>query len=457
MSAADFASDRAITDALVAPITPHRRAWWAMVILTALAATLLPICALYTLTTGIGTWGNRIPVGWGLAIVHFVWWVGIGHAGTFLSAILLVARQDWRSSIHRIAETMTLFAIVQAGIFPFLHMGRAWFFYWTLPYPATYEVWPQFASALTWDVVAITVYFTVSLLFWYLGLVPDLASRRDRSTGRVRVAYAVLALGWRGSARHWHHHEAAQLLLAGLATPLVISVHSIVSLDFATGILPGWASPIFPPYFVAGAIYSGLAMVITIVVPLRRWLSLEQAIDERLLDRLGMLTLAMGMAVTYSYLCEWYTVGVAGDMPDRRMHFDVRPFGPHAPLFWAMLACNCLAPQLLWWKRARRSPAMLLAVALAVDFGMWAERVVLVITSQERDFLPSSFRDWLPTPIDVGLLVGTLGLFALLTLLALRFFPVLAVAELKEQRHARTADKELPAHGHAPHAQVDRG
>jgi Ni/Fe-hydrogenase subunit HybB-like protein len=443
VSATDYESDRALTDALVAPVTHHRRVWWRLVLLASGAAALLPICALYTVTTGIGTWGVRTPVGWGLGIVHFVWWVGIGHAGTFLSAILLVARQSWRSSIHRIAETMTLFAIVQAALFPLLHMGRAWFFYWTLPYPSTMGIWPQFTSALTWDVVAITVYLTVSILFWYIGLVPDLASRRDRSKGKAQVAYAVLALGWRGSARHFHHHKVAQILLAGIATPLVVSVHSIVSLDFASSVLPGWASPIFPPYFVAGAIYSGLAMVITIVVPLRRWLSLERAVDADILERLAMLMLAMGLAVTYSYLAEWYTALTAGDEVERRMHFVVRPFGSHAPLYWAMLACNTLAPQLLWWKRARRSPRILFGVALAVGFGMWAERLVLIVTSQEHDFLPSSFRDWLPSPIDVGLLCGSIGLFALLTLCAFRFFPVLAISELKEQRHPRSPALEV--------------
>jgi Ni/Fe-hydrogenase subunit HybB-like protein len=442
VSAADFESDRAVTDALVAPVTDHLRAWWRLAAVAGAAAFLLPLSALYTVVTGIGTWGDRVPVGWGLSIVHFVWWVGIGHAGTFLSAILLVARQAWRSSIHRIAETMTLFAIMQAGLFPLLHLGRAWFFYWTLPYPATTGVWPQFSSALTWDVVAISVYLTVSILFWYVGLVPDLASRRDRSHGRAGVAYAVLALGWRGSARHWQHHRQAQVLLAGLATPLVVSVHSIVSLDFASGVLPGWASPIFPPYFVCGAIYSGLAMVITIVVPLRRWLSIERAVDTDLLDRLALVMLAMGLAVTYSYLAEAYTVATAGDAAEQRMTFEVRPFGAHAPIYWAMLACNALAPQILWWRRARRSPIVLFGVALAVDFGMWAERLVLITTSQERDFLPSSFRDWLPSPVDVALLVGTLGFFSLAFLFAIRWFPVLAMSEIKEQRHAREPEPE---------------
>lgn len=434
------ATDHDLTIALADPVASHAHAWRIALITCGLVALLLPIGAGYVLMTGIGAWGDRNPTGWGFPIVNFVWWIGIGHAGTFLSAILLVARQSWRSRVHRIAETMTVFAVLQAGVYPLLHLGRAWFVYWLVPYPATYEVWPQWASALTWDGVAVFTYLTVSVIFWYLGLVPDLATRRDLATGKTaQTLYALASLGWRGSAHHWHHVRAARGVMAGLATVLVISVHSIVSMDFASGLLPGWTSPIFPPYFVAGAIYSGLAMVVTIVVPLRKWLGIEHTLDSALLDRLGKLMLAMGLAVTYSYCCEWWTAASTGDGPERAMLFHVRPFGAHAPIYWAMIAGNVVAPQFLWFARVRRSPAALLVVALFVDVSMWAERLVLVVSSQEHDFLPSAWRSYLPSPVDAAVLLGTMGFFTFLMLLLARAVPVAAVSELKEDRHDREA------------------
>lgn len=426
-------SDR-VTDltTLIDPFANHARSWFVLVSLCFSIACLLPIAATYTVLTGIGTWGDNIPVGWGFAIVQFVWWIGIGHAGTFLSAILLVADQRWRAPLHRIAESMTLFAVLMAAIFPLLHMGRSWFFYWTIPYPATYEVWPQFGSALTWDVAAILTYLTVSILFFYVGLLPDLASRRDHTRWPWSIPYALACFGWRGSARHWEYHGSVQRVLSGIATPLVVSVHSIVSLDFATTLLPGWHSPIFPPYFVAGAISSGLAMVAVIVVPLRSWLGMQKTITDDHLDRLGALLLAAGWVVIASYACEHLSALASGDGIEHRMLFHTRPFGPHAPLYWITVFGNVIALQALWFRSVRRSPVLLSAVSVAVAVAMWTERAVLILTSQEQDFLPSSWRMFLPSPVDAALLAGTLGTFALLLLLLFRVIPFVAIADLEK-------------------------
>lgn len=427
-------SDAELTERLVVPVGPAQR-WFRRALLVTGAISALFVAAMtYTFITGIGTWGNDNPVGWAFGITNFVWWIGIGHAGTFISAILLLLQQKWRTSINRIAEGMTLFAVVQAGLFPILHLGRAWFAYWLAPYPSTMKVWPQFMSALTWDMVAIFTYLTISILFWYLGTIPDLAARRDQSEGVARVIYAIVAIGWRGSVRHWRHYKAAQLLLAALATPLVISVHSIVSSDFAMGVLPGWHSTIFPPYFVAGAIFSGFAMVLTLVIPMRRYLGLSRIITMLHLDMIAKLTLVTSLIVSFSYLIEYFMAYYSGESAERHMYFEVRPFGPFAVLFWVMILCNCVIPLALAFRRVRSSTIALWIISVLVNVGMWAERFVLIVTSQLRDFLPASFGTYLPSFTDAALFIGSLGFFTFLFLLLLRFIPFVPIAEIKEMK-----------------------
>ncbi len=427
-------SDALLTERLVAPV-PRIRRWLGISLAVTGGMTLMFFGFMtYTFITGIGTWGNNIPVAWAFAITNFVWWIGIGHAGTFISAILLLLQQKWRTSINRIAEAMTLFAIVQAGLFPLLHLGRAWFFYWLVPYPATMLVWPQFMSSLTWDVAAISTYAIISLLFWYLGAIPDLASRRDRSEGWARVAYAVVAVGWRGSIRHWRHYKAASLMLAGLATPLVISVHSVVSMDFTIAILPGWHSTIFPPYFVAGAIFSGFAMVITLVVPLRALLGLKKVITDLHLDMLAKMTLLTGLMVSYSYICENFIAWYSGEWIERHVYLWDRPFGPYAFLYWTLITCNVFVPLALYFRKVRRSPWVLWVLSILVNVGMWVERLDLIITSEHRDFLPSSWYMYYPSVTDACLFFGSLGFFMFLFLLMLRYVPFIPIWELKEMK-----------------------
>src|SRR6202163_2917671 len=327
--------------------------WWVGFLLAFALANVLMVSITYLLVTGIGIWGVNIPVGWGFAIVNFVWWIGIGHAGTLISAILLLLKQTWRTSINRFAEAMTLFAVSCAGLFPVLHLGRPWLGYWLFPYPSTMSVWPQFRSPLMWDVFAVSTYATVSLLFWYVGLVPDMATLRDRSSSPVgRVVYGMLAMGWRGSARHWHHYETAYLLLAGLATPLVVSVHTVVSFDFAVGIIPGWHATIFPPYFVAGAIYSGFAMVMTLAIPLRKFYGLEDFITMRHLRNMAKIMLATGLIVGYGYMIETFMAWYSADNYEQFMIHN-RMTGPYAPYYWSLITCNIVAPQILWFKKIR--------------------------------------------------------------------------------------------------------
>jgi len=399
---------------------------------TGAGSSVLLAAVVYTVVTGIGVWGNNIPVGWALGITNFVWWIGIGHAGTFISAFLLLLEQKWRTSINRFAEGMTLFAVVQAGLFPLLHMGRPWFFYWLVPYPSTMGVWPQFRSSLTWDVAAVSTYFTVSFLFWYLGLIPDLAAMRDFAPERWRRRiYAIFALGWHGSAATWRRQRIAYGVLAGIAAPLVVSVHSIVSMDFAIALLPGWHSTIFPPYFVAGAIYSGFAMVLTLLIPARKLYRLQHIVTVDHLDKMGKMLLVTGTIVTYAYLVEIYLAWVGGDAFERHMLLEYRPRGPIAPLFWTVIACNCGSPLFLWSRRIRKSALALFVLSLTVQLGMWLERLMLIVSSQSADFLPSSFRGYRPTLIDGSLLVGTISFFLFLFLVFLRFVPFIPIAELK--------------------------
>lgn len=403
--------------------------------LSFLAVMVLLYSVAYVLTAGLGVWGINVPVGWGFAIINFVWWIGIGHAGTLISAILLLFRQEWRTSINRFAEAMTLFAVACAGLFPLLHMGRPWFFYWLIPYPNTMGVWPQFRSPLVWDVFAVTTYATVSLLFWFIGLIPDLATLRDRSTGRPRqIIYGILAMGWRGSARHWHRYQTAYLLLAGLATPLVISVHSVVSLDFAVSLVPGWHATLFPPYFVAGAIYAGFAMVLLLAIPLRAVYGLEDFITMRHLNNMAKILLVTGLIVAYSYVVEifmaWYSAN-----PFEEYMIRNRMTGPYASLFWALMLCNVVAPQTLWFRRVRSNVAMLFTVAAIVSIGMWLERYIIVVVSLSRDFLPSSWQGYSATFWDWSTYIGTIGFFLALLFLFIRFLPMISIFEMQELVH----------------------
>src|SRR6059036_2123200 len=383
------------------------------------------------LFNGIGLWGINQPVGWGFAIINFVWWIGIGHAGTLISAILLLLRQKWRTSINRFAEAMTLFAVAQAGVFPVMHLGRPWLAYWLFPYPNTMGVWPQFRSPLMWDVFAVSTYATVSAIFWFVGLIPDFATLRDRAKSKTfQIIYGMLAMGWRGSARHWHRYETAYLLLAGLATPLVVSVHTVVSFDFAVAQLPGWHTTIFPPYFVAGAIYSGFAMVLTLAIPLRAVYQLEDFITTRHLQNMAKILLATGLIVAYGYMIEAFMAWYGGNPYEQYMIWN-RLTGPYAPFYWALLFCNIATPQVLWLQRVRTSAAALFVISLIVNIGMWLERFVIVVTSLHRDFLPSSWGMYYPTIWDVATFLGTLGLFATLFFLFVRFMPMISIFEMR--------------------------
>jgi molybdopterin-containing oxidoreductase family membrane subunit len=394
----------------------------------------------WLLVRGVGIWGINIPVAWGFAILNFVWWIGIGHAGTLISAILFLMRQPWRQSINRFAEAMTLFAVCCAGLFPILHLGRPYFFYWLAPYPNVMGLWPQWRSPLVWDIFAVTTYLTISFVFWYIGLIPDLAAFRDRPGKRyVRVIYGVLAMGWRGSARHWQHYQSIYLLLAGLATPLVISVHTVVSFDFTIALLPGWHSTIFPPYFVAGAIYSGLAMVLTLAIPLRKLYHLEDLVTMRHIDNMARLMLATGLIVGYSYLIEAFTSWYSANPYESFVLFN-RATGPYWWLFWLLLLTNVIVPQALWSSRTRANTLAVFGVALSVNVGMWLERFVIIITSLHRDFLPSSWAIYVPTRWDWLTYAGTVGLFLTLFLLFIRLMPMISIAEMKEMLHKEEAE-----------------
>jgi molybdopterin-containing oxidoreductase family membrane subunit len=407
------------------------RGFWLLLGLAGLGTAWFLVSVAVTFWVGIGAWGNNIPVAWAFAITNFVWWIGIGHAGTLISAILLLFRARWRSSINRISEAMTLFAVMCAGLFPLLHLGRPWKFYWLVPYPSVQQIWPQFRSPLTWDIAAISVYFTVSLLFWYLGLLPDLAAARDRAVQTwKRKVYGVLCLGWRSAARHWNRWQTANLLLAGVATPLVVSVHTIVSFDFAVSQLPGWHSTIFPPYFVAGAIYSGFAMVLTLMLPARRALKLHDVITDAHLDAMARVMLVAGLVVAYGYLQEHFIGWYSGDPFEAHFWNNLRT-GAWAPFFWVLIACNVIVPQLLWIPSVRVHPVALFAVAIGINFGMWLERFLIIVPALGSDFVPSSWKNYHPTWVDFGLLFGSMALFGFCFLLFLKLLPPVPLSELK--------------------------
>src|SRR5713226_143932 len=390
---------------------------------------LFAVCWLFY--RGVGVWGVNIPIGWGFAIVNFVWWIGIGHAGTLISAILLLLRQSWRNSINRFAEAMTLFAVACAGMFPIFHLGRPWLFYWLFPYPNTMRIQPNFRSPLVWDVFAVSTYATVSFLFWFVGMLPDLATLRDRARNRfARAAYGILAMGWRGAASHWQKYETASLLLAGLATPLVISVHTVVSFDFAVAIVPGWHSTIFPPYFVAGAIYSGFAMVLVLAIPLRALYGLHDLITMRHLDNCAKVMLATAEIVAYSYVFEAFIAWYSGNTFEMFAIWN-RMTGPYWPTYWLLIFCNLVAPQLLWVKKYRTNVIWLFVISLDVLVGMWLERYVIIVVSLHRDFLPSSWGMYEPTIWDIATFAGTIGLFLFLFFLFIRSLPMISIFEVR--------------------------
>ncbi|HEX4340197.1 MAG TPA: NrfD/PsrC family molybdoenzyme membrane anchor subunit [Polyangiaceae bacterium] len=398
---------------------------------------ILGISIAWLFWTGIGVWGNMHPVVWAWDITNFVFWVGIGHAGTLISAILFLLRQPWRTAINRAAEAMTIFAVMCALIFPGIHIGRPWLPYWMLPIPNQMNMWPQFRSPLDWDVFAVSTYFTVSLLFWYVGLIPDLASLRDRATTTIRrFVYGAFAMGWRGSSRQWHRYERAYLILAALSTPLVLSVHSVVSFDFATAQLPGWHTTIFPPYFVAGAIFSGFAMVVTLLVPARQFFGLKGVIEMRHLEAMNKVILATGTMVGYAYAMEFFIAWYGGSPYEGFIFFN-RAFGPYAWAYWTMVSCNVIFPQLYWFKGVRTSLVGMMIINVLVNVGMWFERFVIIATSLHRDFVPSSWGYYIPTKWDFLTLTGSFGLFFTLFLLFCRYLPMVAVAEVKAQ-HAHT-------------------
>ena len=385
----------------------------------------------YLFLRGVGIWGVNIPIGWGFAIVNFVWWIGIGHAGTLISAILLLLRQSWRNSINRFAEAMTLFAVAAAGLFPVLHLGRPWLAYWLFPYPNTMNYWPQFRSPLVWDVFAVSTYFTISLVFWFIGLIPDLATLRDRSESRAaQIIYGILAMGWRGSARHWHRYETAYLLLAGLATPLVLSVHTVVSFDFAISILPGWHTTIFPPYFVAGAIYSGFAMVLMLAIPIRKAFGLEDFITERHLQNSAKVMLATGLIVAYGYAIEAFMGWYSGNRYDAFLLWN-RLHGPYHAWYLLLLFCNIALPQVLWIGKLRSRPVWLFLISLDILIGMWLERFVIVVVSLHRDFLNSSWGMYYPTRWDWMTYFGTIGMFLAAMFLFVRILPMISIFEMR--------------------------
>ena len=442
MGGATFASiDDAVAGVAEGFMKNPSLAWYAMFGLAISILGMLGAVVAYLLFTGVGIWGNQSPVFWGWPIVNFVFCVGIAHAGTLISAILFLLKQDWRTGINRFAEAMTIFAVCCAGLFPAIHVGRVWLVYWLFPIPNQMTMWPQFRSPLLWDVFAVSTYATVSLLFWYMGLIPDLATFRDRSRTKLRkFLYGAFAMGWTGSSRHWHRYEKAYLILAGLATPLVLSVHTVVSFDFAVSQLPGWHTTIFPPYFVAGAIFSGFAMVLTLMIPVRSIFNLQHIVTMRHLEVMCKIILATGSMVGYAYALEFFIAWYSGN-PYERFAFTNRAFGPYAWAYWIMVSCNVISPQLFWFKKIRQNIALIWIITIFVNIGMWFERFVITITSLSRDFLPGSWGYFSPTLFDGLTLLGSFGLFFTLFLLFVRFLPIIAISEVKSILHKQNHTK----------------
>jgi molybdopterin-containing oxidoreductase family membrane subunit len=426
---------RSITDKLTALVLTKNTplAWF---ITTAIGFTLIMgfmVAVTYLLFKGVGIWGTNIPVGWAFPIINFVWWIGIGHAGTLISAILLLFKQDWRTSINRFAEAMTLFAVLCAAIFPVIHTGRPWLAaYWLFPYPNAMTIWPNFRSPLIWDVFAVSTYGLVSLIFWFTGLIPDLATFRDKATHPLlKKIYGIGAMGWRGSARHWARYENAYLILAGLSTPLVLSVHTVVSFDFASAVVPGWHATIFPPYFVAGAIYAGFAMVLTLTIPLRALYNLKDFITMRHIENMAKVMLVTGLVVVYGYACEAFFGWYSGNELERFMMKNRMYYGPYAWSYWLLLLCNFIVPQLMWSKRLRNRTGVVFLVCMFINVGMWLERFVIIVTSLHRDFVPSSWEMYYPTIWDFLTLFGTIGIFVTLIFIFVRILPLISIFEMR--------------------------
>ena len=419
--------------------------WWVLFVPSVVLTVVCFAMIVHLMTTGVGVWGLQVPVAWAWDITNFVFWIGIGHAGTLISAILFLLRQKWRTSINRAAEAMTIFAVMCAGIFPLIHIGRIWLGWWLLPLPNSNSIWPQFRSPLLWDVFAVSTYFTVSLLFWYMGLIPDLAVMRDRAKTKIRqIAYGIFSLGWTGSNRHWSNYEKAYLLLAGLSTPLVLSVHSIVSFDFAVSQLPGWHTTIFPPYFVAGAVFSGFGMVLTLLLPMRKVCKLEEIVTVRHIELMGKVILATGSIVGYAYGMEFFIAWYSGNPYEKFVFMQNRaadPFilgplwgvepAPYWWAYWSMISCNVICPQLFWFKKVRTNMWVVFVISIFVNIGMWFERFVIIVTSLHRDYMPSNWAYYSPTWVDIWQFVGTFGLFMTLFLLFMRFLPTIAIGEVK--------------------------
>jgi molybdopterin-containing oxidoreductase family membrane subunit len=425
---------REINQEVLQSLSPPARWYWGLLAFLAIGMGWGLFCWYYQIETGMGVTGLTIPIGWALYITNFVFWIGIGHAGTLLSAILYLFRVDWRTSVYRAAETMTVFAVLTAGSFPLIHLGRVWVFYWLIPYPNQRHLWPNFKSPLVWDVVAVTTYLTVSVLFLYMGLIPDLAAARDTPTfsPRRRAVYRFFALGWQGEHNQWRHYLRAYMCLAALATPLVISVHSVVSWDFAMSLLPGWHETIFAPYFVAGAIHSGLAMVITLLIPLRKILHLERLVTMRHFEAMAQLNILTGLIVFYAYAVEPFMAWYTGDAVQRGM-IVYRALGSYWPYFWIMTFCNALLPLAYFWRKVRRNWAWLLGISLAINVGMWLERYVIIVTSLAHDYMPSAWSVYRPTWVELSVSVGMGCFFMLFFLIAVKLFPAVALAESKEQ------------------------
>ena len=425
---------KSITDKITRIVlTPHTpMGWFAVFALAGAGATVLLVAVTWLFLKGTGIWAVTQPVAWGFAIINFVWWIGIGHAGTLISAILLLFKQSWRNSISRFAEAMTIFAVVCAGMFPLIHTGRPWLGYWMLPLPYTMTVWPQFRSPLEWDVFAVSTYATISVVFWYVGMVPDFGTFRDRAKSKIgQYFYGIISLGWRGSVRHWMRYETASLLLAGLATPLVLSVHTVISFDFAVAVLPGWHTTIFPPYFVAGAIYSGFAMVLTLAIPLRKFYRLEAIVTERHIDNMGKVMLATGFIVAYGYGMEAFMAWYSASHWEAFMFWN-RMFGPMGWSYWTLIACNLAIPlTTLWSRKLRTNITFMFIMSLIVNTGMWFERFVIIVTSLYRDFLPSAWGTYRATKWDYMTFIGTLGLFTTLFVLFVRFLPMIPMNEIR--------------------------
>jgi molybdopterin-containing oxidoreductase family membrane subunit len=421
-----------ITADITRPVlTKPGKTWFFGITLSSIALIIGVFAIAMTIWKGIGLWGLNRTIGWGWGITNFVWWVGIGHAGTFISAILLLFRQKWRTGINRSAEAMTIFAVMCAGLFPLIHMGRLPLGYFILPYPNTRQLWVNFNSPLLWDVFAITTYLLVSILFWYMGLLPDIGTIRDKAKSKARkIIYGLLSFGWKGSARHWSRHESMSLILAGLAAPLVLSVHSIVSFDFATSVIPGWHTTIFPPYFVSGAIFSGFAMVLTLMLIARKAMNLEDYITVNHVESMNKIIIATGSIVGIAYITELFISWYSGSIYEKFTFFN-RALGPYWWAYWIMMTCNVISPQLLWFRKLRRSVVFTFILSIFINIGMWFERFVIVVTSLHRDYLPSSWAMYKPTITEVAIFIGTLGIFFTCFLLFIRFFPVIAIAEVK--------------------------